>query len=131
MLSNTLSFTYLGEEGSVTKDFTRYDEYQNRTVYIGQNHTLTSRNTLSFYRSFPKQQGNFKGVGKTTFKISEDIVVPGNDGVTEITSPAIIEVNFSLPLGITDVQVENLRLLVASILTDESLMVSLNKQLQI
>lgn len=133
MLSNTISVSYdaLGDAQSVEKTYTRYDEYQNRTVYVGENHSPIDKDTLTFYRSFPKQVGNYKGVAKTSFKISKDVEVPGVDGLATFSSPVIIEVTFSVPLGVTDAEALRLRHLASSILSSDSLMVSVTKQLQI
>lgn len=86
--------------GPVDHVYTRFEEHLNRSGYIGANHLLTARNTLSMYRTPPKTSGNFKGVAKTSFKFSRDIVVPGVDG-GDITAPIIVEVSFSIPVGAT------------------------------
>lgn len=102
--SITLAVDTLGD-GSVVvdEDFQRFDEYQNRSVYISENHTLSARETLSLYRTFPKVNGNFLGVAKNAIKFSYDFGVLGVDG-SNIVAPCIIDVGASVPVGLTPAQ---------------------------
>lgn len=133
MLSNTITLPIdiLNNGTAVNFDYSRYDEYQNRSVYISGNHSLVARDSISFFRSFPKPSGNFKGVMKTSFKITKDIQVSGVDGVANLTSPIIIEVKLSLPVGATTAQLIAERQKVIALLDDDSLMKGLNEQLMI
>jgi hypothetical protein len=92
-------------DGETTADvshvYTRFEDFQNRSLYIGADHALTSRDTLGMYRSFPTPNGNFRGVAKTSFKFTEDVEVDGADGIATITAPMIIEVSCSFPVGST------------------------------
>lgn len=133
MLSNTiiLPIDTLNTGTKTNTDYSRYDEYQNRSVYIGTDHSLSARDSISFFRSFPKPSGNFKGVMKTSFKITKDIMVLGVDGLANLTSPIIIEVKFSLPVGAETAQLIAERQKVIALLDDDSLMRSLTEQLTI
>lgn len=101
----TLPVDVLNNGTTVDKVFTRYDEYQNRSVYVSPSHTMESRDTLSFYRTQPKPSGNFKGVSKVAAKFSEDKLVTGADGVSQLTAPLIVDIAASIPVGVSWAQV--------------------------
>lgn len=108
MQPNTITLSVDEENdgvGPVNHVFTRLEEYLNRSVYVGPNHSLVTRNTLGLYRTFPKPQGNFNGVAKTSMKFTQDVQVLGKDGVSQITSPIIVEVSYSIPVGATGAQI--------------------------
>lgn len=122
-------------DGVTTADvdhvFTRFDEYQNRSVYNGSTHTFESRDQLGLYRTFPKPNANFKGVRKSTVKFTKDIVVTGVDGVSSITSPIITEISFSIPVGATDAQILIERQKALALLDLDAVMTPLNSLLEI
>lgn len=109
--------------------YTRAEEYQNRSVYIGANHSLTAKDTVTLYRTAPKSNGNFKGVAKTSFKFSQDKLVDGVDGVAQITAPVIVEVSFSIPVGVTPADVLIARQRALALLDLDTVMDPLNNQL--
>lgn len=117
--------------GPANHVYTRFEEYQNRAVYISASHSLSAKDTLSLYRTFPKTSGNFRGVGKTAFKFSTDILVDGVDGVSQLTSPIIVDVSFSIPVGATAAQVMLARQRALSLLDLDSVMIPLNEQLMV
>lgn len=117
--------------GPVDHVFSRFEEYQNRSVYIGANHTMSAKDTLSLYRTFPKSSGNFKGVAKTSFKFSKDLVVDGVDGVSQLTAPIIVDVSFSIPVGATSEQILIARQRALSLLDLDTIMTPLNEQLMV
>jgi len=117
--------------GPVNYVFTRYEDYQNRAVYIGPNHSMSMRNNLTLYRTFPKISGAFRGVGKTAFKFAQDIQVDGVDGVSQLTSPIIVDVSFSIPVGATHEQVLIARQKALSLLDLDTVMTPLNEQLMV
>lgn len=87
--------------GLVDVDYLRYDgSLTNRSVYIAEDHVLDARHALTFYRTPPKPNGNFKGVAKSAFKFTKDYTVLGVDG-SNLVSPVIVEVSFSIPVGVT------------------------------
>jgi hypothetical protein len=113
--------------GSTTdQTYERYDEYQNRSIYVGSEHSNDARDTISLYRTFPTKSGNFKGTAKSSFKISEDQDIAGVDGVAVLTAPAIVEVNFSFPVGTTAAKILELRQRVLALLDTDTIMDDLN-----
>jgi len=115
----------------VTATYSRYDEYQNRAEYIAEDHTLALRNKLGIYRTFPKPSGNFLGVAKSAIKFTQDYSLAGADATTTITAPGIIEVSFSLPVGMTPAQTLELRMRVAAMIVTDAVMAPLNDQLAV
>lgn len=127
----TLAVDVLNNGTPVNESLTRFEEYLNRSVYVTESHNVGSKDTLSLYRTFPKPNGNFKGVSKTSMKFSRDIQVPGVDGISNITAPVICEVSFSLPVGITDAQNLICRQRAVAALDLDSVMVPFCSQLMI
>jgi len=127
----TLAVDELNNASTTNHVYSRFDEYQNRTVYTEAIHQLTLRDTLSFYRTFPKASGNFKGTAKTTLKFSKDYAVDGVDGVASLIAPLIAEVSFSVPVGVTAAAQMIARQRCISILDDDTVMVALMNQLNI
>lgn len=84
--------------GNVDHVMTRFEEHLNRSIYIETDHSPAARNTMGFYRTNPKVNGNFRGVQKTSCKFTRDITVDGVDG-SDLIAPIILEVNFSFPVG--------------------------------
>lgn len=132
MLDNTITLAVdvANDSNLVNQAFERYDEYQNRSVYIGPNHSVASPNTCSFYRTQPKAAGNFKGMAKTAFKFSENLALTGIDGA-DITAPAIVEVSFAFPVGTTVAKQLELRQRAIALLDMDAVMVDLNSLLMI
>lgn len=97
----TIAVDTLNDGNTSDHIYTRVDEFANRSVYIGPGHLPEARVLLGLYRTTRKQNGNFKGVLKTSVKFTEDITVPGVDSATDLVSPIITEVNFSFPVGVT------------------------------
>lgn len=119
-------------DGTTTDEsFNRYEEYLNRSVYIGVGHTPDARNTLAMYRTFPTKSGNFKGVAKSSIKLTKDHAVPGVDGVSSLTSPVIIEVNFSVPVGVSAADVKICRQRLIAALDSDEICDALNIQLMV
>lgn len=127
----TLAVDDLNNDGSTDHVFDRFEEYQNRSVYTGANHSVITRDTLSFYRTFPKVMGNFKGTAKCAMKFSKDYAVDGVDGIASLTSPLIIEVSCSVPVGIAVADQMVGRQRVIALLDDDSVMVKLMNQLMV
>jgi hypothetical protein len=133
MLDNvlTLAVDELNTDSTTDHVFNRFEEYQNRSVYTGANHQLTARDTLTFYRTFPKASGNFKGTAKMSFKFSTDKLVDGVDGVASLTSPIITEVSFSVPVGVSVADQMIARQRPIALLDNDTVMVLLMNQLMI
>lgn len=118
-----------GTTAEVDHVYQRYEEYLNRSIYIGETHVPAARDTIGMYRTFPKTNGNFKGVEKTSLKFTKDIVVDGVDGLAQLTSPLIGEVSFSMPVGATDAEKVLLRMKMVAAIANDGMMVPLTKQL--
>lgn len=116
---------------TVDETFTRYEEFPNRSRYIGSGHTPGSRNELGIYRSFPTKTGNFKGVGKTSVKLTIDCSVPGVDSSTTVSAPVIIETTFSVPVGINAADLKKYRQRLIAALDSDTFMDALNIQLMV
>lgn len=127
----TLAVDVANNATTVDTDFTRFEESVNRSVYIGDTHSLTSRDSLALYRTLPTQTGNFKGVAKTSFKFTRDYPVTGVDGLATLTSPIIASVAFSIPLGISSSDIIEMRQRLVALLDLDSVMTALNYQLLI
>lgn len=106
--------------------FTRFDEFSNRSLYIGPAHLPEARYTLGLYRSPIKANGNFRGVKKTSFKLTKDISVLGVDGVSSLTSPIIVETSFSFPVGVLAADVLELRQVDLALIDYDTIMDDLN-----
>jgi len=124
----TLQVDELNNATLVDNVYTRFEEFQNRASYISGDHSMSAKDTLGLYRTFPKPSGNFRGVIKTSVKFSKDLAVTGVDGVSTLTAPVIVELSFSVPVGATAADVLIARQRALAILDRDDIMVSLNEQ---
>jgi hypothetical protein len=133
MLDNTITLAVdeLNTDSTTDHEYSRYDEYQNRSVYNGPDNTLSSREILGFYRTTPSKSGNFKGVAKSSIKFTKDIEVEGVDSTTSVTAPMIVTISFSMPIGATSAEVVEERQKAIALLDDDTLMDRLNNDLEI
>lgn len=133
MLDNTitLSVDTTNDDTPENQAFTRYDEFQNRSVYTGPNHALDSKETMTVYRTPPKPAGNFKGVAKSAVKFSRDVDVEGKDSTTTVAANEIGEISFSIPIGTTAAEAMVLRQRMIAALDDDALMVQIMENLEI
>lgn len=129
--SLTLAVDELNNASTTDHVYSRFEEYQNRSVYIHSGHSLDARDTLSLYRTFPKAAGNFKGMAKSAIKFSKDQEVTGVDGVSTLVSPLIVEVSFSIPVGSTSAQILIARQRAIALLDNDTFMDKLNEQLMV
>jgi hypothetical protein len=127
----TLAVDELNNASTVDHVYNRFEEYTNRSVYTEDGHQLTARDTLTLYRTFPKQNGNFKGTAKCSAKFSIDKSVLGVDGLADLTSPIIGEVSFSVPVGVTVADQMIMRQCIIALLDDDAVMVALMNQLMV
>lgn len=124
----TLNVDYLNDGTTTPEAFERAEEYLNRSVYVSSAHTLESRDMFTLYRSPASKSGNFKGVGKTAAKFTKDFSVTGVDGVATLTSPVIIEISFSIPVGVSAADVLKCRQRALALLDSDTEMDKLNVQ---
>lgn len=124
MLANTITGPariFINEDTSLDTaaeqlTLTRVEETVNRSTYEettshtgGAVHSVTNRNQVQFYRTYPKRSGSSRGASKLAVKFTRDIAVANADGSGNIVLPLIGEVSFSIPVGATHDQVSNLR----------------------
>lgn len=136
MLSNTITLAVDdnndgGATPTIEHIYSRFDEYQNRSEYIHANHTVATRDKLGFYRTFPKTNGNFRGTQKCAVKLTKDYSVDGVDAETTLVRPAIGEIGFSFPVGLTPAQTLEFRMRLVAVILDDSVMGPLTDQLMI
>jgi hypothetical protein len=112
-------------------------EYRNlnrhlfRSDYIHtSDHAVDSRDTLNFYATPAKPTASFKGVQRSSFKFSKDIIVLGPDGVSNVTAPVIVECKFSIPVGATNAQILIERQKALSLLDSDAIMDNLNELME-
>jgi hypothetical protein len=127
----TLSVDAANDGNPGDETYTRYEEYQNRSAYIGADHLPDARNTLGIYRTFPTKSGNFKGTGKSAVKFTQDVEVPGVDSSVTLTAPIILDLSFSVPVGVAQADLVHLRQRLLALLDDDTFMDSLNIQLMV
>jgi len=124
----TLAVDVLNNGSTVNKAYSSLSGVQgNKSQYIGPDHSMVAPHTLTFYRTFPKPSGNFRGVTKTAVKVSISKEVEGVDGST-LSAPNIGEVSFSLPVGATEADELILRQTLIAALDRDDVMVPLNHQ---
>lgn len=133
MLDNIITLAVDEANTSSTTDhaYSRFDEYQNRSIYNGPDNTLSEREILGFYRTKPSKSGNFKGVAKSSFKFTKDLSVEGVDSTTAVTAPIITTISQSIPIGATTAEVLEERQKAIALLDDDSIMDRLNNDLEI
>lgn len=129
--SIVLAVDRLNNGTTTNETYARYDINQNRSTYIGSSHLAEARDTISMYRSFATKSGNFKGVQKTSVKFTKDHEVTGVDGTTTLTAPVILEISFSVPVGVTAAQMKIVRQRALALLDSDTVMDALNVQLMV
>lgn len=97
----TLAVDLLNTGSSTDVVYTRFDQYQNRSVYHAAGHTPLMRDMMTLYRTPSKKSGNFPGVQKSSMKFTKDYAVAGVDTETTLVATAIHEVSSSIPLGVS------------------------------
>lgn len=78
-----------------------FDAVTGRKEYHFATHDFHARDIVIFNRSLPKPNGNFPGTRKASFKFTKDVTVTGVDPATQVKAPGILEINSSLPVGLT------------------------------
>lgn len=135
MLNNTITLAVNedndgGTTPAVDNVYSRFDQYQNRTIYTSNSHSLTVPDTLTFYRTFPKTTGNYPGQAKTAAKFSKTIAVSGVNG-EDVMGPLILEVSLSAPVGATTAQKLLMRQRAVALLDRDDIMNALMDNLEI
>jgi hypothetical protein len=135
MQSNVISLTVdrLNDGvAPVTETLNRHEETVNRTTYVVDGtHTLTTRDQVQLYRTYPKRSGASRGTARSSIKITNDISVDNADGSGEIVLPLIIECSFSVPVGTLPATTLALRQRLISLLDDDTVAAGLIDELNI
>lgn len=130
MLSDSITLVidddHDGGTAPVELVYSRADYVSGRSMYISGDHSPSRHDTLKFFRTLPKPSGNFPGVEKSAAKFSKTFEVVGVDQSTTLLAPAIVEVSWSLPVGLTEAQQLALRQRVIALLNDEGVMRDFN-----
>lgn len=108
MLANSITLQTSLATTPVDVEFSRYEEHLDRTVYIGDDHSLERKHTLSLYRTQPKRVGNNRGQAKAALKVFHEAAVLGADQTTNVINPGVGDVMLSIPVGATDAFIEDL-----------------------
>lgn len=74
--------------------------------YVGPGHTMSNLDLLELKRVAPKPTANFAGVSRVTLKFSRDVEINATTGET---ARAIVEVSTSLPVGMTETDIDSIR----------------------
>lgn len=127
----TLAVDVLNNGTTANEDYSRYEESQNRSAYIGAGHVPDNRDMVALYRTFPTKSGNFKGTAKSAVKFTKDVEVAGVDSSTTITAPIILDLSFSVPVGTTAAELKHARQRLVALIDDDAFMDSLNIQLMV
>lgn len=95
----TLSVDATDTDTFANEDYGQFTQYENRTIYVGANHSAESKDEMVLYRTLPKPAGNFKGTAKSAVKITRTTSATGVDGLAALSPTAIVESSFSFPVG--------------------------------
>jgi hypothetical protein len=71
--------------------------------HLGPSHTFAAKDYLDLRRTAPKKNGDFRGMARSGFKFVRTATL--DDGST---ADAIVEVNFSIPVGMADGDISTL-----------------------
>lgn len=112
----TLAVDIANDNVLVNQDYDRFLERENHTVYTGEDNSSSAKNQITFYRTFPKPQGNSRGVERSAIKVVQDKVVLGADGLAQLTSPVIIKIDVGRPVGVSDADFLAIKMRAASAL---------------
>lgn len=115
-----------GTTAAVDKTFTHYSTNGDKSTYISDSHEVDARDVLNFFRTPPKSNGYTRGVARSSFKLTKDVSVPGVDQSINIVQPSIVEVKFNFPLGMTDAQRTEHRMVAATLILNNVIMKNLH-----
>lgn len=78
-----------------------------KTLYIGVSHSDIAKDQLSLSTTAPKRSANSYGNRRATFNVVRTVTVGTPMGATE-SKDAKLELNSSLPVGMSDAEVDEL-----------------------
>lgn len=106
-------------EGLATQVYTNLETIGGRSTFIESGvHTDSERSLLQLYRTAPKRNGESLGVRKSSIKLTKDQAVDNASGDGTNNMPYILEINMAVPVGITEVERDNLIKVAIDILTE-------------
>lgn len=107
MLDNTITLPVDVANNGTTVDaiFTRDEVVVGRSMYKGPARTSVLGDSLTFFRSKAKRAGAFLGVYKSRLKFSRDFEVPTAEVGKSVIQPALVDINISKPVGVTEGQI--------------------------
>lgn len=112
----------LADTADIITAYSRHREFSpsaktnGSSLYITGVHTESAVDKVQFYVSDPKPSGTFLGQQKAELKLTRAVAVKDNAG-NDVMKNAIIDVSFSLPVGIASGDEHNIRNIVAKFLT--------------
>lgn len=126
MLAQTITLPVVG--GDVVVD--RFSEETNKSVYHFDGATWKMRKEVTFLRSLPKASGAYPGNARGSAKITWDFELTDNAGAT-IIAPVIAEIKFSVPVGVSSDDVDDIIAHAAAVLNHATLPASVFQDLEI
>lgn len=130
MLDDNITLTLPNGGTPIDVDYRRFEEFQNRSIYVGDGHSFSLRDQVAFYRTLPRKSGLFLGVGKAAAKVTQDVSVLNANGEATI-APIIIETSVSIPVGASDADVNAAEDRVAALIADRDFINRLFQLLEI
>jgi len=124
MLNNTITLQVdvLANATLVDAPFRRFQEFADRSLYVGDAHSSTTKDTLQFYRTAAKPQGKSRGVQKCAVKLTATQSVPSTINDETILADEIAFLQFNLPVGISPARKLELRQRLIAMLKDDAVM---------
>lgn len=109
MQANTIAYTFDhdndgGTTPAIAVLLTRHTEEVDKTTYITAAHMDTvAQDTFAFYRTLAKRSGDSFGVERTATKRTKTHVVVNAAGL-DVKVPVVVDLGFSIPVGLTVAQ---------------------------
>lgn len=125
----TLPVDVLNNGTTSNRVYTRMDEYLDRSVYKGPDHSFIEKDTLGFYRTRPKATSVDYGVAKSAIKLTQDVTVAGKQ-TASISKPMIADCSFNIPVGTSAADTLQFRQRLIAVL-DHAIAASLVDQLEV
>jgi|FLTM01.1.fsa_nt_gi hypothetical protein len=93
------------ESADTDLTFVEHDKSQSgKATYIdADNHSTTERHTMDLYRTPSTPSGNNLGTRRFALKFTDDFTVSDAEG-NDVVRPAITQVSFAIPEGLTEAQ---------------------------
>lgn len=116
---------------TVNQTYVHHRTEGNRSTYRGESSTLQSRDLIQIYATQARPGKGTLGASRQYVKTTRDVSVPNAAGDGNVVMPAIVNVEFSLPTGVTGEFVTELRQVAVAMLNNDAIMEDLNMQNEI